>query len=124
MRTTRRRKSSAASSSNFNLALANPLQVKHGLFCSSRRCANFREGCAAITHMEFNPSWMLFSVEYAVFEGTLDWTLSLGTGNSATTKAMPFLTVLHVTDGQVIGHRDFADFAPFLAAVRPANEDR
>jgi hypothetical protein len=98
--------------------------VKHGLFCSSRRRANFREGYAAITHMEFNPSRVFFSGEYAVLEGTLGWTLSLGTGNSATTQAMPFLTVLHVVGGQVIEHRDFADYAPFLAAVRPANEDR
>lgn len=33
---------------------------------------------------------------------------------------MPFLTILRVAKGQVVEHRDFADYAPFLDALRKA----
>jgi hypothetical protein len=33
---------------------------------------------------------------------------------------MPFITVLRVVRGQVLEHRDFADYTPFLAAMRAA----
>jgi len=81
---------------------------------------NFREGYAAIRQMEFKRSRAFFSGEHAIFEGSLDWTLSLGEGKEAVTKAMPFVTVLKVVGGQVVEHQDFADYAPFLAAVRAA----
>jgi hypothetical protein len=42
---------------------------------------------------------------------------------SATTKAMPFITALHMLDGQVIEQRDFADYEPFPAIVRLTNQD-
>ncbi len=79
---------------------------------------NFREGYAAITQMEFKRSRAFFSGEHAIFEGTLDWTLALGEGKEAITKAMPFVTILRVQNGQVVEHQDFADYAPFLSAVR------
>ena len=81
---------------------------------------NFREGYAAITHMEFQRTRAFYSSNHAVFEGTLDWTLNLGAGKVATTKGMPFVTILHVASGQVLNHQDFADYAPFLEAVRKA----
>jgi hypothetical protein len=79
---------------------------------------NFRDGYASITHMAFHQSRMFFSGQHAVFEGTLDWTLSLGEGKHAVTKGMPFVTVLKVVNGQVVDHQDLADYAPFVAAVR------
>ncbi len=83
---------------------------------------NFREGYAAIRHMAFNPVRVFFAGEFAIFEGTLDWTLALDEGKEAVTRDMPFITVLRVVDAQVVAHQDFADYTPFLAAARrPAN---
>lgn len=81
---------------------------------------NFREGYAAIRHMEFHPMRTFVSGEHAVYEGTLDWTLALKSGKEAVTKGMPFITVLRVVEGRVLEHRDFADYTPFLAAMRAA----
>lgn len=81
---------------------------------------NFREGYAAIKHMEFHEMRAFVSGDHAVFEGTLDWTLELRGGKQAVTRAMPFITVLRVVGGRVLEHRDFADYTPFLAAMRAA----
>lgn len=35
---------------------------------------------------------------------------------------MPFMSILRVVDGKVVDHRDSADYAPFLAAVRAARQ--
>lgn len=83
---------------------------------------NFREGYAAITHMAFHPMRAFVSGEYAIYEGTLDWTLDLGDGKQAVTDGMPFMTVLRVVQGRVQEHRDFADYTPFLAAMRAARD--
>lgn len=83
---------------------------------------NFREGYAAIKHMAFHQTRVFVSGEHAVFEGTLDWTLELSDGKQAVTRAMPFMTILRVVDGKVIEHRDYADYAPFLQAVRAARK--
>ena len=87
---------------------------------------NFREGYAAIKHMAFHPIRTFVSGDHAIYEGTLDWTLELRDGKQAVTEGMPFITVLRVADGHVLEHRDFADYTPFLAAMkaaRPANQD-
>ncbi len=81
---------------------------------------NFREGYAAIKHMAFNSSRTIVSGAHAVFEGTLDWTLGLEDGNEAITRQMPFLTILKVQTGLVVEHTDYADYRPFLEAVRRA----
>jgi hypothetical protein len=81
---------------------------------------NFKEGYAAIEHMAFHPIRAFVSGEHAIYEGTLDWTLALGNGKQAVTRGMPFITVLRVVRGQVLEHRDFADYTPFLAAMRAA----
>lgn len=81
---------------------------------------NFREGYAAIRHMAFHPSRVFYAGEHAIFEGTLDWTLALDGGRQAVTTGMPFVTVLRVVDGLVVEHRDYADYTPFLAAVKAA----
>jgi ketosteroid isomerase-like protein len=81
---------------------------------------NFREGYAAISHMEFHQMRAFVSGEHAIYEGTLDWTLELKGGKQAVTRGMPFISVLRVVDGRVMEHRDFADYTPFLAAMRAA----
>lgn len=81
---------------------------------------NFREGYAAITSMAFAPSRVFVSGAFAVFEGTLDWTLELGGGAQAVTRHMPFLTILRVQAGRVVEHTDYADYQPFVEAVRRA----
>jgi ketosteroid isomerase-like protein len=81
---------------------------------------NFRDNYAPIVHMAFHRTRAFFSGQHAVFEGTLDWTLSLSAGKQAVTKAMPFVAIVQVVDGLVVDHQDFADYAPFLEAVRKA----
>lgn len=81
---------------------------------------NFREGYAAIKHMAFHPMRAFVSGEHALYEGTLDWTLALRNGRQAVTRGMPFITILRVVEGRVLEHSDFADYTPFLAAMRAA----
>ena len=80
----------------------------------------FRTGYAAIRHMEFHQMRAFYSGEYAIYEGTLDWTLELRNGKRAVTRGMPFVTVLRVARGRVLEHQDLADYTPFLAAMRAA----
>lgn len=87
-----------------------------------QRAALGSEGYAAIKHMAFHQTRVFVSGEHAVFEGTLDWTLELSDGKQAVTRAMPFMSILRVVDGKVVEHRDYADYAPFLAAVRAARQ--
>lgn len=79
---------------------------------------NFRENYATISHMEFHRTRTLVFGEHAIYEGTLDWTLQLKGGKTAVTRGMPFITILRVVEGRVLEHRDFADYTPFLAAMR------
>jgi len=81
---------------------------------------NFREGYAAIKSMRFNRTRAFVSGPVAVFEGTLDWTLALASGHDVVTQGMPFVTTLRVVDGQVVEHRDYADYHPFVEAHRKA----
>jgi hypothetical protein len=81
---------------------------------------NFLENYAAIGYMNFKKARSFYSGEYAVFEGSLDWSLALGDGRTATTTGMPFVTVLRVVNGQVVAHQDLADYSSFLAAARLA----
>jgi ketosteroid isomerase-like protein len=81
----------------------------------------FRQNYAAITHMQFNRTRAFFSGRHAVFEGTLDWTLTLAGGKEVATRAMPFVTILRLDGGLVVEHRDFADYHPFVAAHRRAS---
>ncbi|MBP7080287.1 MAG: nuclear transport factor 2 family protein [Rhodocyclaceae bacterium] len=92
--------------------------VKHEGKASTLK--NFREGYAAITHMEFHQVRAFVSGEHAIYEGTLDWTLGLKNGKEAVTRGMPFITVLRVVNGRVLEHLDYADYTPFLAAMQAA----
>lgn len=80
----------------------------------------FRAGYAGITEMSFQPQRELFSGDHAIFEGTLTWGFKLDDGLQVDTDAMPFVTILRVEDGLVAEHRDFADYGPFVKALRAA----
>ncbi|MGP1281656.1 MAG: nuclear transport factor 2 family protein [Parasphingopyxis sp.] len=79
----------------------------------------FRDGYEGITRMTLRPMRNFHSGHYSVFEGELDWALRLDDGMEVAS-VMPFVTILRVEDGRVVSHRDFADYAPFLAALRAA----
>jgi len=81
----------------------------------------FREGYAGITQMELRPLRAFHSGHYSIFEGELSWTLQLDE-NREVSSVMPFITILRIEDGQVVSHRDYADYAPFLLAARASRE--
>lgn len=83
--------------------------------------ALFHEGYAGITQMEFRPARTLHSGNYTIFEGELDWAVDMGDG-TAVASVMPIVTILRIEDGLVVSHRDYADYAPFIAAARAARE--
>ena len=79
----------------------------------------FRVGYEGITHMRFETERRLVSGNFAIYEGALDWGLDLGDGKSVDS-VTPMVIVIEVQDGKVVRHRDYVDYAPFIAAVRAA----
>ncbi len=82
----------------------------------------FRNGYSSLTHMEFATTRRLISGHVALYEGELDWGIDLGDGtivNSVT----PMVIVLTVEEGKVVHHRDYVDYAPFVAAIRAARAE-
>ncbi|WP_109808024.1 nuclear transport factor 2 family protein [Sphingosinithalassobacter portus] len=79
----------------------------------------FRMGYAGISHMEFVSNRRLYSGETAIYEGVLHWGLDLGDG-TLVDSATPMVILLTVENGKVVRHRDYVDYAPFVAAVRKA----
>lgn len=78
----------------------------------------FRNGYAGITAMSANITRTVFSSSYALFEGTLDWTLKLQSGKTIDTKEMPIVVILTIKDGKVVDHKDYADYRSFIEAFR------
>lgn len=78
----------------------------------------FRSGYAGITAMSANITRTVFSSSYALFEGTLDWTLKLQSGKTIDTKEMPIVVILTIKDGKVVDHKDYADYRSFIEAFR------
>ena len=74
---------------------------------------SFREGYASIEELKFIKSRTIFSGNYAIFEGDLDWTVRVGNGKKVST-VMPIITMLKIENRKVTEHRDFADYHPFL----------
>lgn len=79
----------------------------------------YRVGYSGVTHMEFSTSRRLISAESAIYEGVLHWGLDLG-GGTLVDSVTPMVIVLTVEDGKVVRHRDYIDYAPFIAAARKA----
>lgn len=84
--------------------------------------AYFRKNYAGITMMRFHAIRTISSGGHVIFEGTLDWDFKLQDGTVVPTRAMPFLSILQLRDGQVVEHIDYADYAPFLVAHRIATQ--
>jgi ketosteroid isomerase-like protein len=81
----------------------------------------FREGYAGITRMALRPMRTVHAGNYAIYEGELDWALDMGDGRNVAS-VMPFVTVLRIENGHVVEHRDYADYAPFIAAARASRD--
>ena len=70
--------------------------------------------------MTYHPIRAMHTGHYAVYEGSLDWTLQLDGGTTVTTTGMPFVVTLRVEGGRVVEHRDYADYHPFVENLRRA----
>lgn len=79
--------------------------------------ALFRQDYVGISKMEFRQTRALQFGHDALFEGELDWAVDMG-GGRIVASVMPFVSAIHVVDGKVVHHRDFADYRPFIAADR------
>ena len=79
----------------------------------------FREGYAGITHMDFVKTRRMISADTAIYEGSLEWGLDLGSG-TVVDSVTPMVIILTVRDGKVVQHRDYVDYAPFIAALQAA----
>lgn len=83
--------------------------------------ANFKTGYAGIQYMRFNEIRVFLSDQFAIFEGTLDWSLALDNGRYAVTDGMPFMSIIKVENGLVVEHLDYAGYQPFIEAYQKAN---
>lgn len=84
----------------------------------------FREGYAGVTKMEFHRTRTLYSGNFAIFEGDLEWGVKFPAGRIVESRT-PFVVILRVENGKVVEHRDYVDYAPFLKnelASRPAKQ--
>lgn len=77
----------------------------------------FRDGYASIDYMRFQKLRSYFAGNYAIFEGSLDWALKLDDGR-VIKSVMPFSTILRIEKGKIVEHRDYADYAPFIASMK------
>lgn len=74
----------------------------------------FRNGYSHITHMEFVTDSRMISGEIGIYQGVLHWGLDIGEGKTVDS-ATPMVIVLTVENGKVVHHRDYVDYAPFIA---------
>ncbi|WP_100641742.1 nuclear transport factor 2 family protein [Alteromonas facilis] len=84
----------------------------------------FTKNYASIQEMSFTSSRQWVSGDVAIFEGVLNWKIDLGDNKIVDTKSMPFITILELKEGQVLHHRDYADYQPFLKAHAEMNETK
>ncbi len=77
----------------------------------------FRTGYAGI-ELAFEQSRATFSGYYAIFEGTLTWSAPVQGGGRVEAKDSPFVVILRVEGGKVVEHRDYADYHPFIDAMK------
>lgn len=77
----------------------------------------FRTGYAGL-EMSFVQDRAIFTGHFAIFEGKLTWSAPTQDGGRLVTRDAPFVLVLRVEGGKVVEHRDYADYHPYIAAVR------
>lgn len=82
---------------------------------------SFRRDYAAL-RMRFDSLRSMYSGEYAFYEGTLAWDLSLP-GREIHSK-VPMIVMLRVVDGKVAAHTDFVDYRPFIEAERTTRSEQ
>ncbi|WCL55253.1 nuclear transport factor 2 family protein [Gimibacter soli] len=80
----------------------------------------FRNGYASIKDMSFNPLRTIHSADFGLYEGVLHWEIDVN--GVIVISETPFVTIVKVLEGKVIEHRDFVDYAPFIAAWKQASE--
>lgn len=83
--------------------------------------AYFTKNYASIKAMSFTSSRQWMSGDVAIFEGSLNWQISIAENKVVMTTDMPFITILELRDGHVFRHRDYADYQPFLKAYADMN---
>ncbi len=77
----------------------------------------FRQGYAGI-EMSFVQHRAIYSGHYAIVEGELTWRTTMQDGKVAVSNDTPFVLILRIEGGKVVEHRDYADYHPFIEAVR------
>lgn len=83
----------------------------------ARMMTTFRTNYAGLKRMAFRSTRTIHSGDLALYQGDLDYTLDMGDGRDVTSVA-PMVIVIEVRDGKVASHRDYVDYAPFIAAER------
>ena len=84
---------------------------------------NFRTTYAGLKGMRFETTRTIHSGDLAIYEGALEWTLDMRDGRDVTS-VTPMVIVLEVSDGKVVSHRDYVDYAPFVEAERASRPAR
>lgn len=85
---------------------------------------NFRSAYASLRKMSLTKRQVIHSGHFALYIGDLTWTVDMGDGRDVSS-VTPIVIVIEVKDGKVVSHRDYVDYAPFLAAeraTRPAKQ--
>jgi hypothetical protein len=77
----------------------------------------FRTGYAGL-EMSFAQDRAIFTGHFAIFEGKLTWSAPTQGGGRLVTRDAPFVLVLRIEGGKVVEHRDYADYHPYIEAVR------
>ncbi|GLR13466.1 hypothetical protein GCM10007907_22560 [Chitinimonas prasina] len=77
----------------------------------------FRKAYAPLRQMALTKRRVIHSGHFALYEGDLAWTVDMGDGRDVSS-VTPIVIVIEVKGGKVISHRDYVDYAPFLAAER------
>ncbi len=77
----------------------------------------FRTGYAGL-EMSFVQSRAIFTGHHAIVEGNLTWSAPVQGGGRVESANSPFVVIVKVVGGKVVEHRDYADYHPFIAAMR------
>lgn len=83
----------------------------------------FREGYAGVTKMMLHRTRTLYSGNYAIFEGDLEWGVKFPAGRVVESRT-PFVAILRIENGKVVEHRDYVDYAPFIRNELASRPDK